>query len=333
MVSRCGCAPLGGTNSPFRWRVVGIYMGLPDHKESPESFARRLRTRGTEDLLLATSKDGEVIAISGIAEGTQGDKLLFHFQDKTRSLPLKNVEGLVLAARPEPERATGLRPTFSLAGGLVISGLWKELGSETWKVETPWGQVLNLPAAEIRGVRFRGGHMTYLSDLEPSKVEETPFFGRRSAWRKDLNLAGGPLKMDGRTYERGLAVHSRSSLTYDLEGQYATFEATVGFDESAKGLGRVDCRVYGDDKELYANPDLRADAPPVKLVLSVAHAQRLRLVVDFGPDQDTGDRVIWANSRLFRASPTSAKVVDNARPNRPAPVRAELPGPISERGE
>ena len=134
--------------------------------------------------------------------------------------------------------------------------------------------MLNLPAAEIRGARFRGGHMTYLSDLEPSKVEETPFFGRRSAWRKDVNLAGGPLKMDGRTYERGLAVHSRSSLTYDLEGQYATFEATVGFDDSAKGLGRVDCRVYGDDKELYANPDLRADAPPVKLVLPVAHAQR-----------------------------------------------------------
>ena len=101
-----------------------------------------------------------------------------------------------------------------------------------------------------------------------------------------------------------------------------------------KGWGVSTARVYGDDKELYANPDLRADAPPVKLVLPVAHAQGgLRLVVDFGPNQDTGDRVIWANSRLFRPSPTSAKVVDSARPNRPAPVRAELPGPISERGE
>ena len=168
--------------------------------------------------------------------------------------------------------------------------------------------------------------MTYLSDLEPSKVEETPFFGRRSAWRKDVNLAGGPLKMDGRTYERGLAVHSRSSLTYDLDGQYATFEATVGFDESAKGLGRVDCRVFADDKELYANPDLRADAPPVKLALPVAKAQRLKLVVDFGPDQDTGDRVIWANSRLFR-SPPSAKAVDGARPGLPHRCEPNLPEP------
>jgi hypothetical protein len=220
-----------------------------------------------------------------------------------------------------------------LAGGLVISGLWKDLGTETWKVETAWGQGVNLPAAEIRGVRFRGGQMTYLSDLEPSKIEETPYFGRRAPWRKDVNLAGGPLKIDGRTYVRGLAVHSRSALTYDLDGQYATFEATVGFDESAKGLGRVDCRVFADDKELYANPDLRADAPPVKLALSVANAQRLRLVVDFGADQDTGDRVIWANSRLFRTPPTAAKSTDAARANRPEPDPAKLSKPKPEKGE
>ena len=287
-------------------RVAGIYMGLPDHKESSESFARRLRSRGTEDLLLARSNDGEVLAIAGVAEETEGDKLHFHFQEKSRTVSLKQVEGLVLAARPEPKRPDGLRPTFSMAGGLVVSGQWKALDVKAWKVETAWGQELNLPAAEVRGVRFRGGRMTYLSDLEPSRVEETPFFSRRNPWRKDVNLAGAPLKMDGRTYERGLAVHSRSALTYDLDGRYATFEALVGFDESAKGMGRVDCRVFADDKELYANPDLRGDAPPAKLVLPVAGVERLKLVVDFGPGQDTGDRVIWANARLFRQSPPAA---------------------------
>src|SRR4029077_6005654 len=88
-----------------------------------------------------------------------------------------------------------------------------------------------------------------------------------------------------------------------LNGKYARFEAVVGFDESAKRIGRVDCRVFADDKELYANPDLRADAPTVTLDLPVAGAGRLKLVVDFGPDQDTGDRVIWANARLFRRPP------------------------------
>ncbi len=111
-------------------------------------------------------------------------------------------------------------------------------------------------------------------------------------------------------YQRGLAVHSRCALTYDLDGQYSTFEAVVGFDDAAKGLGRVDCRVFADGKEIYANPDLKASGPPVALKLAVAGAEQLRLLVDFGRGQDTGDRVIWANARLYRSAqkPTSGTV-------------------------
>jgi NPCBM/NEW2 domain len=46
-------------------------------------------------------------------------------------------------------------------------------------------------------------------------------------------------------------------LTYDLSGRYSTFEALVGFDDGVKGKGRV----VADGKELYANPDFRADGP------------------------------------------------------------------------
>jgi hypothetical protein len=159
---------------------------------------------------------------------------------------------------------------------------------------------VNLPATDVQDVRFRGGRVTYLSDLTPSKVEESPFFGRKYPWRRDVSLLGEPLKMGGRPFERGVAVHSRSSLTYDLNGRYATFEALVGFDDASMGKGRVDCRVFADGKEIYANPDLRADAPPVKLSLPVSGAEQLRLLVDFGKGQDTGDRVIWANARLYR---------------------------------
>jgi NPCBM/NEW2 domain len=86
----------------------------------------------------------------------------------------------------------------------------------------------------------------------------------------------------------------------------------VGFDDAAKGLGRVDCRVFADGKELYSNPDLQASGAPVPLKLSVAGADQLRLLVDFGRGQDTGDRVIWANARLFRPSPKTAAKSDPA---------------------
>ena len=91
---------------------------------------------------------------------------------------------------------------------------------------------MKLPAAEVTDVRFRGGRMTYLSDLRPSKVEEMPYFGRKLPWRRDVNLLGEPLKIERPDIQRGVAVHSRSVLTYDLNGRYATFEALVGFDDA-----------------------------------------------------------------------------------------------------
>jgi hypothetical protein len=221
-------------------------------------------------------------------------------------MPLQQVEGVVMAARPESPRPDELHPTFVLPHGVVVSGKWQDLDTSVWKVESPWGQAIHLPATEIEGVRFAGGKMTYLSDMIPSKTEEAPFFGHRLPWRKNVNLIGEPLRMKGQIYARGVAVHSRCALTYELGGRYSTFEALVGFDDAVKGLGRVDCRVFADNKELYANPDLRAAGQPVALKLPVTGAEQLRLVVDFGRDQDTGDRVIWANARLYRPSPKSA---------------------------
>jgi hypothetical protein len=283
-------------------RVVGVQLSLPDRKESPESFARRLKSRSAEDLLLARAKDGEVLSIAGLVEGTEADRLQFRYQDRTRTLPLSQVEGWVMAARPDPRPTDDLRARVSLFGGLAASGIWKDLDSQTWSLEAPWGQLLKIPAAEIQEVRFRGGAMTHLCDLEPSRVEETPFFGHRLPWRRDLGLLGQPLSMSDQKYEHGIAVHSRCRLAYDLGGRYGRFEAVLGFDDAAKGRGRVDCRVLADGKELYAKKDLRADEPPVTLSLPLAGAEQLRLEVDFGPDQDTGDRVIWANPRLFRAT-------------------------------
>ncbi len=285
-------------------RILGIHFGLLERKESPASFARRLKARGSEDQLLAQTKTGEVVAIAGIVEGTEEDRLRFQYKGRTRTLPLKQVEGLVMATRAESDQSDVLRSTFALPADLLVSGRWKTLEGGVWKVETPWGQEMKLPAGDVLSVRSHGGKLTYLSDLKPSKVEETPFFGRRISWRRDVNLLGEPLKIKGQTYDRGVAVHSRSILTYDLNGRYTKFEALVGFDDASKGQGRVDCRVFADTKEIYANPDLKATDPPVKLSLPVAGAEQLRLQVDFGRGQDTGDRVIWANARLYRQAST-----------------------------
>jgi NPCBM/NEW2 domain/Protein of unknown function (DUF1583) len=297
-------------------RVAGVHIGLLDRKESRDSFQKRLKSRSTEDVLLAQTKNGEVLAIAGVVEGTDADKLRFRYQDKTRTISLKQVEGVIMAARPESRQPEVLRPTFALADSVAISGEWKDLDTATWKIVTRWGQELHLPAPDVLDVKFRGGKVTFLSDLTPAKVEETPFFGHRLPWRRDVSLLGEPLKINGQSFDRGLAVHSRCTLTYDLLGRYSRFEALLGFDDYSRGKGRVDCRIYADGKEIYTNPDLRADQPPVKLALPVSGAQQLRLHVDFGRGQDTGDRVIWANARLYRQEAAKVSAISDGGPSR-----------------
>ena len=107
-------------------------------------------------MLLAQTKNGEVLAIAGVVEGTDADKLRFRYQDKTRTIALKQVEGVIMASRPESRQPEELRPTFTLPDSVAISGKWKDLDTGTWKIVTKWGQELNLPATEFRTLSSGG---------------------------------------------------------------------------------------------------------------------------------------------------------------------------------
>src|SRR5262249_55237351 len=106
-------------------RVVGVQLAPVDRKETPESFARRLKSRGSEDLLLARTKSGEVVAIPGVLEGTEGDRMHFGYKGKSRTVPLDLVEGVVLAARTESDSPEQVQARFQLPAGILITGRWK----------------------------------------------------------------------------------------------------------------------------------------------------------------------------------------------------------------
>ncbi|HEX5444959.1 MAG TPA: NPCBM/NEW2 domain-containing protein, partial [Pirellulales bacterium] len=168
-------------------------------------------------------------------------------------------------------------------------------------VETAWGGRLTIPRSTVARVAFRNGKVTYVSDLDPLTVEEVPYFGHLFGYRRDQGFDGGPLKLKGKNYAKGLAAHSRSMLTYAVDGQYESFKAMVGFDETGRGRGRVICRVLGDGRELFIQPDLRANGEPVEIDVPLAGVKQLALEIDFGEAEDTGDRVLWADARIFRA--------------------------------
>ena len=180
------------------------------------------------------------------------------------------------------------------AGGAVLVDLYKN--------------TLTIPRAAVRTIAFRNGRVVYLSDLAPTAVDENANFIRVAnpapgdlelPHRADRNARGGALSLRGRVFRKGIGVHSYSSLTYPLGGNYKKFLVTIGIDDCAAGLGNVAFEVYVGARRIATEKLTGRDAPR-DLSLDVAGAASLRIVVDFGGEGGVGDYADWAGARLLR---------------------------------
>ena len=197
----------------------------------------------------------------------------------------------------EPKR---LLAEVRLADGSVVVGDIQGPQRGQFTLRSVLGSSWEVSVAKVCEVRFRGGKLVWLSELEPVKAEMTPFFNRSWSWRREQSVWGNPLTVDGTVYERGLGVHSRTELTYDIGRRYVTFVADVGIDDETKGTGSAMVSVTGDGRALLTPTEVSAGHKPRHVKLNVTGVQRLHLLVDFGKDEDFGDHVDWLNARLIR---------------------------------
>ncbi|HTQ38594.1 MAG TPA: NPCBM/NEW2 domain-containing protein [Pirellulales bacterium] len=268
--------------------------------EAKKRYAQRRAQPGNDDLAIVLAKDGKLAEIAGRIKKWEGQQLRFVYEGEEHSIAGDRLQAMVFAAHPAAHPTHAAQQVVQLSNGDVLSGSWQGLAEGKIALQMPWKTTWEIPLNSVSEISTRNGNLVHLSDQQPVTAEQTPYFGRLLSYHRDESLDGGPLKMKGKTYAKGLAVHSRCVLNYALDGQFSTFKTTVGFDDAAGTHGNVACRVLADGKELFAKPELRADQDPQVLELSVSGAKLLTLEVDFGKDEDIQDRVIWAEPRLYR---------------------------------
>ena len=113
-------------------------------------------------------------------------------------------------------------------------------------------------------------------------------------------------------FEKGLGVHSRTELAYDLAGAYTTFAATIGIDDAVRPRGSVVFRVLGDGIVLFDSEVLHGYEQPRELTADVTGIQRLTLVVDYGGESDLADHADWGAARLIRPAPRKDETINRA---------------------
>ena len=148
---------------------------------------------------------------------------------------------------------------------------------------------------------------TYVSDLP--FVSATNGYGPVERDHTNGGTApndGGPIRIHGVAYAKGLGVVPASSITIDLAGRgFTRFLSTVGIDDIASPNGSVVFQVWVDNV-LADSTMVTWSTSPRNLAADVTGKSTLRLVVTNAGDGSSWDHADWAMARLLSSQPAPA---------------------------
>ncbi len=289
-----------GDATALPWdRLAGIqFAGADSFHRADQLFRAALGNREPSRDVLISRDAVEVKQLAGLLESLDANGGAFRFAGESRTFQLDRIFGIVFAAGA---KAPPVYPmTVELANGSEFSGTLKRADAQSIVVDSSTGATVQLPIARIVKLRFRGDRLVYLSELKPAAERTEGLVHAPWPVQRDKSVTGSEISIDGRRFERGLGVHSRTELSYAIDGQFERFVATIGIDDAVRPLGDVVMRVEGDSKVLFDSGPVTGSDPPRDVVVDVAGVRMLTLIVDYGAGLDVSDQADWANARLIR---------------------------------
>ncbi len=165
------------------------------------------------------------------------------------------------------------------------------------------GASLTVPLSGVASIDFAAGSVTPLADLPTRGNSDVTAGWADEPWPvgRNRNLEGGPIRLAGRTFDRGLTLHAPATLQWRLPKGIGRLRATVGIEDARRslGVGEVDLTVSGDGRELFKQRLTHAD-PPVEMNLDLTGVRTLIIAVGVGDDPFAGDHLALGNARVTR---------------------------------
>lgn len=116
---------------------------------------------------------------------------------------------------------------------------------------------------------------------------------------RNRSVMNNRMMIGGAIFHRGIGTHAASRIVYVLPKGYASFAATIGYDQEVRG-GSVVFAVLADGRELFRSPVLRYDDAPLPIHVPLGGAETLTLIVEDAGDGITADHANWADARLMK---------------------------------
>ncbi|SEF46125.1 NPCBM/NEW2 domain-containing protein [Paenibacillus sp. UNC499MF] len=136
---------------------------------------------------------------------------------------------------------------------------------------------------------------TYLSDIN--------WLSATTGWgtiHKDRSVEGNTLKLNDKTYTKGLGTHANSEIVYKLDGKYTSFAALVGVDSEVGSVGTVEFQVVVDNQVVFSSGVMNRDIAAKEVNINLSGKNELKLKVTDGGDGINSDHADWVNARLIK---------------------------------
>jgi hypothetical protein len=131
-------------------------------------------------------------------------------------------------------------------------------------------------------------------------------------YRRDQSAFGGALTLrvpettdaasqifSQHSFNKGLAIRSRAELAFRLPSGVTRFTALAGIEPATAITGAVNLAVFADDR-LLLETEVSGTRPPAPIDVQISGAKRLKIVVDYGKNLDTGDWLNLCDAKLVK---------------------------------
>ncbi|MBX7104417.1 MAG: NPCBM/NEW2 domain-containing protein [Gemmataceae bacterium] len=252
--------------------------------------------RPTDELHL---KNGDTLR--GTVVGMGRGEFTLEAAGKRSAVGVDRVAGVAFStALARPGRARDKVGRVVLANGARVVAKRAELADGRLALTTAGGLAVRVRLGDV--VCLYAPEVAYLSEMKESKYEHVPFLALAWPLGRDANAAGGPLRLGGETFDRGLGLHSRARAEFPVPAGAGRFEAWVGLDAVIGVRGNVRLGVEVDGKPAVEPWNMSGGDPARRLAVPLPRgAKSLVLSVDFGAGGDVQDHVNWADARFVRA--------------------------------
>jgi hypothetical protein len=304
--SQARLALVGGGNIEIPTRAIDNVRFREHAGPLADQWAEIVKSDRSTDSLVVRKNDA-LDFLSGILRDVADDIVKFELDGDTLRVKRSKVDGLLYndSGRPAAGISHGV---VTDAAGSRLRAESLELDGDMLRLRTTGGVTLARPLAGLARIDFSPSNVKYLGDLEPESSHWTPYLGDANVSpaaaeffraRADRSPDGGPLRVGGKDYAKGLTLHSRTEISYRLPEKFHLFRAVLGIDDRLRPGGNLRLVILGDERTLFEQTLSGKDAPrPVEL--DITGINRLKFLVDFGDDMDVGDWLDLCEARMLK---------------------------------